>query len=213
VLLVSNQTLLCAALGAIIGNDPGLEIVGATQVAGAVEMARTRRVDLVITDMGAEEKTERAFLVELRRRHAHARLLVLLASSEADCVRAAPAIGADGYVSMEASSAELMLAVRAIGAGQRHLCQRASQLLQEVTFASPHAARRAEVRITPRQREVVNLVAAGLSNRRIALLMNRSVKTVEKHRSDLMHRLGLHNSAQVTRFALRSGIAGDREMA
>jgi DNA-binding NarL/FixJ family response regulator len=213
VLLVSDQALLCAALVAIIGNERGFEIVGATRVAGAIEMARTLRIDLVITNLSAEQKEEREFLADLRRCHAHVALLVLRSNSKAECARIAPAAGADAYVSMAASSAELLVALRAIGTGQRHLGPRFLRLPRDAHFASRQPARGAQAHITPRQREIIKLIAAGLSSKRIALTMNRSVKTVEKHRSDLMRRLDLHNSAEVTRFAMHSGIASEREMA
>jgi DNA-binding NarL/FixJ family response regulator len=156
--------------------------------------------------MWLQAATGRHFLAELRHCDSRTRLLVLLEHSNGERLRNALAVHADAYVSLESSRIELVDAIRAVVAGQRYLCQQASRRLLREQLSHQHPAALEEAPITPRQREIIALIAVGQSNKRIALSINRSVKTVEKHRSDLMTRLGLHNAAEITRFAMQSGI-------
>jgi DNA-binding NarL/FixJ family response regulator len=73
-------------------------------------------------------------------------------------------------------------------------------------LGEPQPTAAAVVGVTGREREILSMIASGQSNKRIAIVLNRSVKTVEKHRANLMRKLGLHNVADVTRFALQSGL-------
>ena len=207
ILLVSDMLLLCESLQALLRRESDLDVVGMTRVLGAVDQARALGPDLVITDARLQAATGRQLLPELQRFNLRTRLLVLADCNNPEHVHRARAIPANGYLPMEASRAELVLAIRAIVSGQPHPCRQHSRLLPRQPRASGLAPRtNAELQITPRQREILAMIALGESSRKIALTMNRSIKTVETHRSSLMNRLGLRNAAEVTRFAYQSGI-------
>jgi two-component system NarL family response regulator len=207
ILLVSDTLLLCESLQALLRRESDLEVVGMTQVLGAVDQARALTPDLIITDTRLRAATGRQLLPELQRHNLRARLLVLADCSNREHLQRARAIPANGYLPMEASRAELVVAIRAIVSGLPRPCRQYSRLLPRRPRASRQAPlTSADVQITPRQREILAMIALGESSRKIALAMNRSIKTVETHRSTLMSRLGLKNAAELTRFAYQSGI-------
>jgi DNA-binding NarL/FixJ family response regulator len=125
-------------------------------------------------------------------------------------IRAALGAGADGYVLKDASRAELLLAIRTVSSGQRFLCKAvASKVLSGFLTGdkqSPSATLANS--ITVREREVLVRIAQGHPNKAIARDLGLSPKTVEKHRSNLMRKLQLHNAAAITMFAIRNGLSG-----
>ncbi len=132
--------------------------------------------------------------------------IMLSAHRDHDSVVRSLKAGAKGYVWKGGSFSELALAIRAVSLGQSFISPVVSdgiikQFLKDGSIA-PHCG---EV-LTARQRQVLQLIAEGQSNKEIAVSFNLSVKAVEKHRSELMRRLDLHNTAQVVMFAIKSGM-------
>ena len=207
IVLVDDHRILREGLRALIEFECDLQVAGeAGSVDEAVRVFEALRPDLIISDISLPGAAGVQGIVELRRRCAFAPLLVLTVHDTEAYIRAALAAGADGYVLKDATRAELLQGVRAVLAGQRYLCPRAAArvvctFLGEQAPAAPVAAG-----VTGREREILALIARGQSNKRIAIGLGRSVKTVEKHRANLMRKLDLHNCADVTRFALQSGL-------
>ena len=168
--------------------------------------------DLIVTDLSLPGSTGLQGIVEFRQRCPEARVLVLTMHDSEEYIRAALSAGAHGYVLKDATRGELISTMRAVLAGQRHLCPRSSarvvgRYLGEpvpLSSRSPLASG-----VTGREREILGLIASGLSNKRIAIELGRSVKTIEKHRANLMRKLRLHNVAEVTRFAMQSGLLSE----
>jgi DNA-binding NarL/FixJ family response regulator len=206
ILLVSDMLLLCESLQALLSRESDLEVVGMTRVLGAVDTARTLSPDLVITDTRLQAATGRQLLPELQRYNVRTHLLVLADCNSREHIHSARRISANGYLPMETTSAELVIAIRAIVSGEPHRSRKYSRLLVRQPRAARRVPPRTDVQITPRQREILAMIALGESSRKIAQVINRSIKTVETHRSSLMSRLGLRNAAELTRFAYQSGI-------
>jgi DNA-binding NarL/FixJ family response regulator len=208
VLLIDDHAILREGLSVLINAESGLEVVGQVgSVAEAVEIAESLDLDLIITDIRLPVATGMQDIAELRSRCPSARLLALTAHNSAESIRAAFAAGADGYMLKDATRVELMSAVRAVLAGQRHLCPRSMAhvvhgYLDESKAPPPAAA----IGISAREREVLAMIANGQSNKDMAMALDLSVKTIEKHRANLMRKLGFRNLADVTRYALESGI-------
>jgi two-component system, NarL family, response regulator NreC len=136
---------------------------------------------------------------------------VLTAHGGEENIRAALEAGAAGYVLKEANRAELVPAIRAVSAGQQFVCQAATnQILCRYLSATKlrHSPKPAG-NITARERQVLTRVALGDSNKTLARDLGLSVRTIEKHRSNLMRKLNLHNAAALTLFALRAGLTDD----
>jgi DNA-binding NarL/FixJ family response regulator len=207
ILLVDDHTILREGLCALIELESDLAVVGqAGSIAEALLRAEALRPDLIITDISLPGATGVQGLVELRARCHGARLLVLTVHNTEEYIRAALSAGADGYILKDSSRAELIQGLRAVMAGQRHLCARASARVVRSYLGEQLQVELPVSGVTGREREILAMIASGQSNKRIALTLNRSVKTVEKHRANVMRKLGLHNIADVTRFALQSGL-------
>ena len=207
ILLVDDHAILREGLSALIELEADLKVVGqAGSIPEAVEVATALQPDLIVTDLSLPGATGMQGIVELRSRAPNARLVVLTVHNTEEYIRAALSAGADGYILKDASRLELIHGIRAVLAGQRHLCPRSSARVVRSYLGEPQPTAAAVVGVTGREREILSMIASGQSNKRIAIVLNRSVKTVEKHRANLMRKLGLHNVADVTRFALQSGL-------
>jgi DNA-binding NarL/FixJ family response regulator len=207
VLLIDDHSILREGLAALINLESDMEVVGhAGSVVDGVAVAQALEPDLIITDISLPGATGVQGIIELRRRCPRARLVVLTVHNSEEYIRAALSSGADGYVLKDATRSELVHGLRAVLAGQRHLCPRSSARVVRSYLGEQPPVPQAAVGVTGREREILGMIARGHSNKRIAVTIDRSVKTVEKHRANLMRKLGLHNVADVTRFAMQSGL-------
>jgi len=205
--LIDDHAILREGLIALSEMEPDLKVVGqAGGIAEGVSVVTATRPDIIITDISLPGATGLQGIVELRQRCPEARVLVLTMHDSEEYIRAALAAGAQGYVLKDATRAELIQGVRAVLAGQRHLCPRSSARVVCSYLGEREAAPPVASGVTGREREILAMVAAGWSNKRMARQLQRSVKTVEKHRANLMRKLQLHNVAEVTRFAFQSGM-------
>jgi DNA-binding NarL/FixJ family response regulator len=208
IVLVEDHAILREGLAALLELEPDLEVVGdAANVEMALAVVERLRPGLVITDLALAGKSAISFITELRARDTTARVLVLTAHNTEEYIRAALNAGAHGYVLKDSGRADLLHAIRAVVAGGQYLCASVSARIVSgfVNGAEQKAAVSPESMVTLRERQVLIRIALGHSNKAIARDLGLSVKTVEKHRSNLMRKLTLHNAAAVTLFALRHG--------
>lgn len=216
--LVEDHAILREGLRALLELESDLKIVGeATNGLDALAAVQSSSPCLVITDIALPGRSGIELIGCLRLQCPESKILVLTAHNSEEYIRAALNAGAHGYVLKDASRCELLQAIRAVLGGQTYLC--ASVTAKVVTgYLRPKAegapAPTTEL-VTEREREVLIRVALGRSNKLIARELVLSVKTVEKHRANLMRKLTLHNTAAVTRFAIRNGMltAADLEPA
>jgi DNA-binding NarL/FixJ family response regulator len=214
-ILVEDHAILREGLKALIEIEPDMQIVGDFgTVAEGMAGIRALQPDLVLTDLAIPDASGFKLLSEIARAAPTARKLVLTAHNSEEYIRAALNAGADGYVLKDANRAELMLAIRTVSAGQQFLCKAIANKILSGYLASGEP-RRAGVdpqAITGREREVLTRIALGDSNKVIARALELSVKTIEKHRSNFMRKLQLHNTAAITMYAVRHGLAENRPM-
>jgi DNA-binding NarL/FixJ family response regulator len=215
IVLVEDHAILREGLKALIEIESELEIVGEF---GSVEDCLLGiaglNADLLLTDLALPGRSGIELLAEIQRLSPLTRKLVLTAHENEEYIRAALNAGANGYVLKDANSAELMLAIRTVSLGQQFLCKAiASRILSGYLSGYAPGDQRPAVpavaqSITEREREVLTRIALGNSNKLIARELGVSPKTVEKHRSNLMRKLQLHNAAAITMFAIRNGMTG-----
>src|SRR5258707_15196371 len=211
IVLVEDHAILREGLKALIEIESDFDIVGEF---GSVEECLAGigdlQPDLLLTDLALPGRSGIELLAEIQRLSPSTRKLVLTAHENEEYIRAALNAGANGYVLKDANSAELMLAIRTVSLGQQFLCKAiASKILSG--YLSGHATgdQRTAVpavaqSITEREREGITRIALGNSNKLIARELGVSPKTVEKHRSNLMRKLQLHNAAAITTYAIRN---------
>lgn len=216
IVLVEDHAILREGVKALIEIESDLEVVGDF---GSVDesLAGIRQLQpaLVLTDLALPGRSGFELLAEIGHLAPGARRLVLTAHNSEEYIRAALNAGADGFVLKDANRTELLLAIRTVAAGQQFLCKAiASKILSG--YLSGGEARRNPTTpqsITGREREVLSRIARGESNKLIARALVLSVKTIEKHRSNLMRKLRLHNAAEITMFAVRNGLAASEPLA
>lgn len=206
-ILIDDHAILREGLIALSNMESDLKVVGqAGTVAEGLAVAQATLPDLIITDLALPGATGLQGIVEFRQRVPASKILVLTIHDSEEYIRAALSAGAHGYVLKDATRIELIQGVRAVLCGHRHLCSRASSRIVRSYLGEQKALPPLAAGVTGREREILGMIAGGLSNKRIAVQLNLSVKTVEKHRANLMRKLHLRNVADVTRFALQSGL-------
>jgi DNA-binding NarL/FixJ family response regulator len=209
IVFVESRAILREGLKALVDTEPDFEIAG--DFAGAAEgLAGIRRLqpDVVLMDIALPGTSGRKLLAAIKDFSPRTRTLVLTAHDGEESIRAALEAGAAGYVLKEANRAELVPAIRAVSAGQQFICQGVTnQILY--SYLSGIKLRRSTkpvLNITARERHVIARIALGDSNKALARDLGLSVRTIEKHRSNLMRKLNLHNAAALTLFAIRAGL-------
>lgn len=205
IVLIEDHAILRDGLRALLDMEADLEVIG--EAANAAEGCRVVEVtqpDLVITDVALPGGSGILVIPELKTLAKSARVLVLTAHLTDEHVRAALAKGADGYILKDASRSELLDGVRTVLRGRQFLSSPvASRVVSGFIGQNEPAERAGPVQLTARETEVLRLIARAYSTKRIAARLKLSVKTVEKHRSNLMRKLELHNTAAVTLYAIR----------
>lgn len=211
ILLVEDHTLLRQGLHAMLESEPDLEVVGeAEEGRKAIHLASTLSPHLILMDLSMPGTNGTEAIVEIKRRHPEIRILVLTVHKAEEYIRAALGAGAEGYVLKHATRDELMLAIRSILGGKTYLSPDvADQVVNGYLGGGGgrglHGSTAWES-LTLREREVLKLISEGHPNKYIAVYLSVSVKTVEKHRSNLMRKLDLHNAAALTAFAIERGM-------
>jgi DNA-binding NarL/FixJ family response regulator len=209
IVLVEDHAILREGLRALIEMEADFEIAGDfCSVEESLPQIEALQPDIVITDLALPGRSGIQSLADIQRLAPGARKLILTAHNSEEYIRAALNSGADGYVLKDACSAELMLGIRTVIAGQRFLCKAiASTFLTAYLMNSEARAQSGAPNcMTPREREVLTRIALGESNKIIARSLGVSPKTVEKHRSNVMRKLHLHNAAAITMYAIRNGL-------
>ena len=204
ILLADDHTLLREGLRALIAADPTIKVVGeASNGKDTVRLCVQLAPDLLMMDISMPGTNGLEALVDVKRRCPDTRVLMLTVHRSDEYVKSALAAGADGYVLKDASYCELMLAVHSVLDGKSYLSPDISSIVVNGYLAPEQTAGSV---LTHREREIVQLVAEGQSNRSIASHLNLSVKTVEKHRANLMKKLDLHNASALTHYAILQGL-------
>jgi NarL family two-component system response regulator LiaR len=208
VLVVDDHAVVREGLRAFLDLQDGIEVVGeAEDGAGGVAAAERLRPDVILMDLVMPQLDGVAAMRQLRERAPDARVIVL--TSFVDDERLLPAVraGAAGYLLKNVEPQELARAVRAAHRGEAHIDPTvAARLVQQI--AEHGAADDPIESLTPRERQVLELIARGLSNKRIALELGLSEKTVKTHVGHVLAKLGVTDRTQAALHAARAGLAG-----
>jgi DNA-binding NarL/FixJ family response regulator len=205
IVLVEDHTVVRQGLRTLLDSQPEIDVVGeAASGAEALELVDRFHPQVTILDLMMPGMS--GFEVTTRIRDLTQVVILSMHASEAYVVEAFRR-GAKGYVLKDASSEELIAAIKAAALGQRYLSAPFSDqgLASYIEKAKSSPADPYET-LTRREREIFKLVAEGLSSQEISAALSISPRTVEVHRANLMHKLGLENSSDLIRLALRRGI-------
>lgn len=208
ILLVEDHRITLEGLQALLAQERGMEVVGsATNGRDAERLALELRPDLVIVDIGLPEMNGIDATRRILAVHPSAKVIALSMHSDRRFVDGMLAAGACGYILKESAFRELAAAIHAVLAGRVYFSPAVADVvaMEYVSYVRTVAAS-SNPRLTPREREVLQLVAEGLSNREIAHRLCVSMKTVETHRAQIMNKLNLRSVAELTKYAIREGL-------
>lgn len=208
IILADDHALVRAGIRTLLEKLPGVTILAeAGDGRETIALAHARQPDLVIMDITMPGMNGFEATARIVREVPKSKVLILSMHTAEDYVLQALRAGASGYLLKDAATAELELALTAVRRGQTYLSPTISTevLARHRQHANDPRAEQTKT-LTPRMREIVQLIAEGRSTKEIAFLLNLSVKTVETHRMHLMARLNLHDVAGVVRYALRTGL-------
>ncbi len=209
ILIVEDHTLLRAGLSALLSQDPDIEIVGALDNGrDAIRSITTLNPHLVLMDLTLPGCNGIEAIEEIKKRDPKIRVLVLTLHRNDEYIHESLRAGTDGYILKDASFDELRVAIRSVLNGKTYLSPDISSKVVNGYLGGGRNSRTASVwdKVTHRERQVLKLVAEGRPNKFIAEYLCLSVKTVEKHRSNLMNKLDLHNASALTTFAIEKGL-------
>jgi DNA-binding NarL/FixJ family response regulator len=208
VLLADDHALVRAGFRALVEDIPGIEVIAETgDGEEALRLIAELKPDVAVVDVSMPGMSGIDVASRAREVCATTRVLILSMHADDEYVRRALVAGASGYLLKNADRKEMELAIRAVARGDTWLSPEVST---KVAAAYAGGARQSDGTptqiLTPRQREVLRLIAEGLSTKEIAARLAVSVKTVESHRAEVMDRLGIHGVAALVRYAVRAGI-------
>ena len=206
--LADDHTLVRAGMRALLSELPGVEVVAETgDGREALRLVRERKPDIALIDISMPGLNGLEVAARIRHDHPATRVIIVSMHGDDESVRRALVAGAAGYMLKNSDKSELELALRTVARGDTWLSPSLTKRVVKAFTQGGQPATEGSLQVlTPRQREVLQLVAEGHSNKEIASRLNVSLKTVETHRTELMERLGIHGVAGLVRYAIQVGL-------
>jgi len=200
VMLVDDHSLVRKGFRRMLEDDPDIRVLGeAGSGREAIETARQLKPQVIVMDMSMPGMDGVEATREIRRIMPDALVLIVSMYSQENYVRNAFEAGARGYILKNADEVDLASAIREVASGNQVIDPNISPGGREAESDSLD-------RLTPRERQILQLIAEGNSNKEIAALLGLSVHTVAVHRANLMDRLGVHRTAELVLYAIRKGL-------
>ena len=210
VLLAEDHTIVRKGLCSLLHDEAEIGVVGEAQNGReAVEMVGRLRPDVVLMDISMPGLNGLEAARQIKARFPATRVLVLTQHATEEYVYQMLRAGVAGYVIKQAAPAELILAIKAVYSGDTFLSPSISKRVVEEYIRRMDTMVTSEnsyERLTPREREVLQLIAEGHTSSEIAEILHVTVKTVGHHRTNLMGKLGIHNAAELTQYAIRKRV-------
>lgn len=208
IVLGDDHSLILEGLRSVLQND--FEIAGiATNGRELVEIAERLKPDAVVLDISMPLLNGMEAARQIRKTIPATKLLFVTQKSEREYVKAALQMGASGYILKQSLVSELVPALREVLNGRFYITPDLRNGLPGIWHSTQNPSELFATELTPRQREILQLVAEGKSNKEIAALLSISIKTVDFHKAAIMDELGIRSTAELTRYALRQGISGE----
>ncbi len=209
IVIAEDHTILREGLRSLLSSSPDFEIVGeAKDGQEAIRCVEKLKPDLVLTDLSMPRMNGMDAIREIKRRSPETKVLVLTVHKAEEYILATLKAGAEGYVLKDSTHAELMMAIKNVLSGKRYISPGISDMVLEGYLEGRKTLKTKsswEI-LTQRERGILKLIAEGYKSKEIADYLCISPKTVEKHRSNLMEKLNLHNVQALTAYAIEKGV-------
>ncbi len=209
IVIAEDHTILREGLRALLSSSPDFEIVGeAEDGREAIRCVEKLKPHLILTDLSMPRMNGMDAIREIKRRSRETKVLVLTVHKTEEYILATLQAGADGYLLKDSTHAELLAAVKHVLSGKHYISPGISDKVLDGYLEGRKSlkTRTSWETLTQREREILKLIAEGYKNKEIADDLCISVKTVEKHRANLMEKLNLHNVQALTTFAIEKGL-------
>ncbi len=207
VLLADDHTLIRAGIRVLLERADEIEVVGeAGDGYEVLELTRRHKPDLVLLDIAMPKLSGLEVLERIREEFPSLRVIILSVHDTEEYARKALRAGAAGYLPKRAASSELEVAIKKVARGEEYVSPAISGRVGIDHDQVSSKERNLDAELTPRQNDVLRMIADGLSTKKIAEVLGISAKTVESHRALLMDRLNIHDIAGLVRYAIRIGL-------
>jgi len=209
IVIAEDHTILREGLRSLLSSSPAFEVVGeAEDGREAIQCVVKYKPDLILTDLSMPRMDGMEAIREIKKQSPKTKILVLTVHKAEEYILNTFKAGAEGYLLKDSTHSELMIAIKNILSGKRYISPGISDKVLEGYLEERKTlkVRTSWETLTPREREILKLIAEGYKNKEIANYLCISPKTVEKHRSNLMEKLNLHNVQTLTAFAMEKGL-------
>jgi two-component system, NarL family, response regulator NreC len=208
IVLADDHALVRQGFRRILEDEPDLSVVGEAGTGlQAIETVKTLQPDVVVMDMAMPEMNGLHAAREILKQRPATRILILSMYADEQYVRNALDAGVHGYILKGALETDMIRAVRAVAAGQQYLSpELTGALIRAFQSKTGTAEDDPYERLTQREKQVLQLIAHGKSNKEIAVLLDLSVNTVAVHRANLMNTLQIHKAAELVLYAVKRGL-------
>jgi DNA-binding NarL/FixJ family response regulator len=209
ILLADDHTLFRQGIRQLISAESDMEVIGeASNGSDAVDRAAELKPDLVLMDIGMPGLSSFEATRQIKKNRPETKVLVLTMYDDEDYLVESMEVGASGYVLKDSPAPQLVSAVRDVFRGGSYLSPRMlSQLVDDFRTRVRSTDRMPRfATLTPREKEVLKMLAEGSSVKEVACQLNLSVKTVEAHKFNLMRKLDIHNKAQLVQYAIQKKV-------
>jgi len=207
ILLVDDHHMIREGLRSLVEKDTKYEIVGeADDGREAVDIAAKVRPDVVIMDVAMPNLNGVEATRRILRDAPDTKVIALSIHTDRQYVGRMLEAGASGYVLKDNAFEALSTAIETVLSGRTYLCPKVAAVVVDSYVRRPAEGEDAVTKLTPREKEVLQLIAEGHSTKEIAFNLNVSVKTIETHRRNIMEKVDIHSVAALTKFAVRLGL-------
>ncbi len=208
ILLADDHTILREGIRSLIEDEPDMEVVGeAEDGLSVVKLADTLRPDLILMDLAMPLLNGLEATRQIRKNNPHAKILILTMHENEEYIRQVLAAGAMGYILKDAAARELLGAIRSIHKGEVVLSPAITRLIvTDYLRWGDLATQDSSDGLTDRERQILQMIAEGYTNKQIADILSISVKTVQAHRLNLMKKLDLHDRGELIKYAIQKKI-------
>jgi DNA-binding NarL/FixJ family response regulator len=208
ILLADDHTILREGISSLLNDEADMQVIGeAEDGRTAVKMACEQMPDVVLMDIGMPLLNGLEATRQIKRDCPGVKVLILTMHENEEYIRQVLASGAMGYILKDAAARDLLDAIRAVHRGEAVLSPAITRLVIEdyLRWGEIQPGNLPNV-LTPREQEVLQLIAEGYKNKEIADILNISIKTVQSHRTNLMQKLDLHNRGDLVKYAIQKKI-------
>jgi two-component system, NarL family, response regulator NreC len=209
IVIAEDHTILRQGLCALLSSHDNLEVVGeAEDGLDAIRCVEKKNPDLLLLDLNMPRMDGISVIKEVKKRHPETKIIVLTMHKQEEYILETFKSGAEGYCLKASSHDELIIAINAVLSGKRYISPEISEKVLEGFMEGQKSIKQKSSwdTLTQREKEVLKLVAEGYQNKEISDYLCISVKTVEKHRANIMEKLDLHSASTLTAYAIEKGL-------